>query len=719
MNRLLLILAGGLALSGSLCGMDKANFDKETAALRRRAENLQSSAEKLRRKDPDFAKWVTFQQETFKNFEKAAVFDFTYEQKRLPTTLSDWNYLLSRMEKECRAFSSMPYPSDFSEALNVRDFGAKGDGVTDDAPAIRKALEKANTGKIRRVFIPAGRYFLKALPGDPQLCIFDLKQYKNVFIGGEKGTVLITETARGPLFRLNECENVRISGFHKTSAKTFYTTGLITDIQAPNRIEVKIDDGCISPLDPMFKQSDGKGLLRFCSGEMTGNTNTPKYYGTPGSLPPYWNIRVSRKDGNSWIFEVPGKFDLEKTRRDMIGQRLIYFARDYRAAFDVQDSVRCRLENISLDSASGVTIGQKNNSAFFVVNFKTKAPENAKVAVATAADAILGLGASLGGYVADSSFQNHGDDFINIYSFVKPVLMQEKNVIYLPDELSADMLANLKRLDIIRHSKGVFYTNERYNVCSVTKVRKKQGPLCIDIKKSRPGDVKTVTAPETEITLLRVELDGEPEQLVTTQPFLDMRGIHVLRAYKKQKFDMVHFPDFESPGQVFANNRFADGFSRVLHIGSASLAVGNEFHNILPLFAFLRAAAWNDFISWWGESYYPRCITFKNNRIKTLDARLFNMAETRYNPQDRSTWAAHFFAEGNTVEFMRYAPDAGQPLFWIRGVDDAQILNNKIKADGPRGRRWILQNCRVKLDGNEIDSRFAPGEIHENVLLFK
>ena len=94
MNKLQLILATGLAAYASLCGMDNAAFDKNVEALSQRAEALQSSAEKLRRKDPDFAKWVTCQQEIFKSFEKAANFDFTYEQKRLPTTLSDWESLL-------------------------------------------------------------------------------------------------------------------------------------------------------------------------------------------------------------------------------------------------------------------------------------------------------------------------------------------------------------------------------------------------------------------------------------------------------------------------------------------------------------------------------------------------------------------------------------------------------------------------------------------------
>lgn len=40
-------------------------------------------------------------------------------------------------------------------AVDVRDFGATGDGVTDDAPAIRRALETAD-----RVHVPAGTYVL-------------------------------------------------------------------------------------------------------------------------------------------------------------------------------------------------------------------------------------------------------------------------------------------------------------------------------------------------------------------------------------------------------------------------------------------------------------------------------------------------------------------------------------------------------------------------------
>ena len=46
------------------------------------------------------------------------------------------------------------------QTLNLRDFGATGDGTTDDAPAFQKALDALAAAGGGTLFIPEGKYVI-------------------------------------------------------------------------------------------------------------------------------------------------------------------------------------------------------------------------------------------------------------------------------------------------------------------------------------------------------------------------------------------------------------------------------------------------------------------------------------------------------------------------------------------------------------------------------
>ena len=83
------------------------------------------------------------------------ILDTTYWVKT-----GDYNGAIIHVEElidELRA--SLPY-------VNVKDFNAKGDGVTDDTAAIQAAIDFASSEGINKVYIPAGDYMIKCHDDD-------------------------------------------------------------------------------------------------------------------------------------------------------------------------------------------------------------------------------------------------------------------------------------------------------------------------------------------------------------------------------------------------------------------------------------------------------------------------------------------------------------------------------------------------------------------------
>jgi len=93
-----------------------------------------------------------------------------------------------------KAASAIYYgPGDELRSLNVKSFGAKGDGKHDDAPAIQDAIvEAAKTHQT--VFIPAGKYYM------PAKSTLTIPTGVTVEGAGREASLLVTDTTMHPDF---------------------------------------------------------------------------------------------------------------------------------------------------------------------------------------------------------------------------------------------------------------------------------------------------------------------------------------------------------------------------------------------------------------------------------------------------------------------------------------------------------------------------------------
>ncbi|MBT7068691.1 MAG: right-handed parallel beta-helix repeat-containing protein [Verrucomicrobia bacterium] len=139
--------------------------------------------------------------------------------------------------------------------FQVKDYGAKGDGETDDGPAIRKAVAAA----------------VAAAPGSK--VVFEKRRYRlgrakvdyHISLNGVKGLTIEgngAELINNPwnnIVKLEECEDVTVRGFVLDCDPLPFTQGTITDVDAKNgSFLLKIQEGYDNPVEVYRKIGKAK-----------------------------------------------------------------------------------------------------------------------------------------------------------------------------------------------------------------------------------------------------------------------------------------------------------------------------------------------------------------------------------------------------------------------------------------------------------------------------
>ncbi|MBC8102558.1 MAG: right-handed parallel beta-helix repeat-containing protein [Cytophagales bacterium] len=99
------------------------------------------------------------------------------------------------------ALSASAVPPEPPKVVNVKDFGAKGDGVTDDTPAINAAIEAAQRrGPGAVVLLPSGRY--RTAVGSVKSVV--VHNADHLTIQGAAGTVIVSADLDKSVFDLSD-----------------------------------------------------------------------------------------------------------------------------------------------------------------------------------------------------------------------------------------------------------------------------------------------------------------------------------------------------------------------------------------------------------------------------------------------------------------------------------------------------------------------------------
>ncbi len=151
------------------------------------------------------------------------------------------------------SIASFPVSAAELKPINVKDFGAKGDGVTDDTAAINAAIGAAQRQGVGAVVaLPSGRY-KTAIGAEKSIRITGAD---GLTFQGEVDTTIVSGDLDEPVFRIVDSKSVSVRKISIDHDPLGYTQGTITSVDIPNMTcEVSIDPGYPAPNDPTFKGS--------------------------------------------------------------------------------------------------------------------------------------------------------------------------------------------------------------------------------------------------------------------------------------------------------------------------------------------------------------------------------------------------------------------------------------------------------------------------------
>ena len=213
--------------------------------------------------------------------------------------------------------------------ISVRDFGAKGDGATDDTAAINAAIvagEKLGPGAT--VMLPAGRYRVAA--GAAKSLV--VQDADHLTIQGTPGTIIVSADLDSAVFRINDSQGVVVRHLSIDHDPLGYTQGTVTRVDVAHMTcDVTIDPGYPAPDAPQIK---GGNLHPFVFPK-SGYYQLDRYWPQPSQM--------EKTGDHTWHWTLTGPPNID----NWAGKRFIIEGSNRSHAFEMRNLHDTTIEDVN------------------------------------------------------------------------------------------------------------------------------------------------------------------------------------------------------------------------------------------------------------------------------------------------------------------------------------------------------------------------------------
>lgn len=498
--------------------------------------------------------------------------------------------------------------------FNVRDYGAKGDGLENDAPAIRRAIEDARNHPNSRVYLPSGTYLLGDLdpetrrapspyfdacepaagitPSDlgsinPPASLF-INQAANMVIAGDgpEQTKLVLGIPWESAIIVQHSQNISIQDLSLDYAKLPFTQGKVIAVHDNKTYDVEVDEHYPSPLENHIRKARFGMVTRNFVRSAEGIVPLPAR-----SAPSYFTL--------SDIKQLT-----EKTYRFTIGSSGIHASSAARANELPENALfvlygRISNENsvIKLDAVKNVTLSHLDIYSSFASGILVKRsgfvdvgscriipkPGTSRIS-STNADGVFGQSNYVSPYVHNCFMTLVGDDFVNTHSNALQISDYDGHTFHGRANGHSNFMPG-QRLIVVETGS---WKSKYAGIIKKSHVSKTAGQLMLSLEMNTPIPVGIYSLKNQETATGKDK--KRPDRLLN----LDLTG----------------------PGAVVMNNEFTYGFRLILRSSNALVAQNLLLNRHNPgNFIILGTHAL--------EAWKANNITIRNNTIDGLGNVMF------------------------------------------------------------------------------------------------